>query len=230
MFDIIKYFLENYPVPSIFVYSIVVICLILALWHYARHTKIAQDLFNLYSFVQNREIKQLDQKIETGKYSSYEVKVFEYKRKILSYQKDFKTTETHLPTLIFLNGFENSKVAISNFENASKFLIFNDEKNKFELIKPISEEKAKGKERTGGIVFFLNGIVAYLIMMAPLVFFEESIDSNNVIPIVIFLFCLMLFWVYLGAKFFRYKAKRSNALSLLKMKRVNVKYEEHIEK
>lgn len=230
MFDLIKFFLEHYPVPSFFIYSIVVICLILALWHYARHTKIAQDIFNLYSFVQNREIKQYDIKISSGKFSSYELKVFEYKRKILEYQKDLKTMESHLPTLIFLNGYENSKIAVSMYDNASKFLMFNDEKNKLELKKPITQEHAKRKERIGGIFFFINGIAAYCIMMIPIVFFEESINKNNVIPIVFFLFGLMIFQVYLGAKFFKYKSKRSNALSILEMKRVNIKYEEHIEK
>ncbi|MEN8367697.1 hypothetical protein [Acinetobacter bereziniae] len=230
MIELIKYLLENYPVPIKIVYSVMMIGVVLVLWHYARHTKIAQDIFNLFSFVQNHAIKKLDLKIDSEKYSDYEISIFKYKRKVLSYQKDLKTTETHLPTLIFLDGYENSKLAVNNFENASKFLIFNDEKNKFELKENFSEKYAKGHERTGGIVFFINGMIAYFIMMAPILFFEKSINSNNVIPIVIILFCLMMFWVYMGAKFFKYKSKRSNALSLLNMKRVNVKYEENIAK
>ena len=230
MYDLIKFFLTNYPVPSFFVYSLVVISLILALWHFARHTKIAQDIFNLYSFVQNREIKQFDIKINSGKFSNYELKVFEYKRKILEYQKDLKTTESHLPTLIFLNGYENSRIAVSMYDNASKFLIFNDVKNRIELKKPISEEHAKRKEHFGGWVFFINGIAAYVIMMIPITLFDKEITKNNAIPIAFFLFALMLLQVYLWAKFLRYTSKRSNALSLLEMKRVNVKYEEHIEK
>ncbi|WP_151684791.1 hypothetical protein [Acinetobacter seifertii] len=78
--------------------------------------------------------------------------------------------------------------------------------------------------------FLVYGLAAYFITMFLIVYFEASINKNNVIPIVFFLFALMIFQVYLGAKFFKYQSKRSNALGILKMKRVNIKYEEHIEK
>ena len=160
MYEIIKYFIEQYPVPSFIGYSVVVIGLILVLWHYARHTRIAQDISNIYSIFQNREIRILDNKIESKIYLDYEVKVFEYKRKILIYQKDLKTRETHLPTLIYLTGYENSKIAVSYYENAYKLLVFNDKKNRFELKEPINEGFAKSKELVGGLVFFINGIAS----------------------------------------------------------------------
>ncbi|RSN87037.1 hypothetical protein [Acinetobacter nosocomialis] len=230
MHELIKYFIERYPVPSFIGYSVVVIGLILVLWHYARHTKIAQDISTIYSFFQEREIKLLDNKIDSKKYLNYEVKVFEYKRKILMYQKDLKTRETHLPTLIYLTGYENSKIAVSNYENSLKLLKFNDEENKFELKNKISEELSKNKERLGVIVFFVNGIAAYGIMMIPIVFYEDYINKNNVFPLVFFLFLIMIFQVYLGAKFLKYMSRFSNALNLLKMERVNIKYYENIEK
>lgn len=230
MHELIKYFIERYPVPSFIGYSVVVIGLILALWHYARHTKIAQDISTIYSFFQDREIKLLDNKIDSKKYLNYEVKVFEYKRKILMYQKDLKTRETHLPTLIYLTGYENSKIAVSNYENSLKLLKFNDEENKFELKNEISEEFSKNKEQLGVIVFFVNGIAAYGIMMIPIIFYEDYINKNNVIPIVFFLFFIMMLQVYLGAKFLKYMSRFSNALNLLKMERINIKYYENIEK
>ncbi|HFE9906545.1 TPA: hypothetical protein ACGA4X_001521 [Acinetobacter baumannii] len=230
MYEIIKYFVEHYPLPTFIGYSVVVIGLILALWHYARHTKIAQDISTIYSIFQNREIKILDNKIDSKKYLNYEVKVFEYKRKILMYQKDLKTRETHLPTLIYLTGYENSKIAVSNYENSVKLLKFNDKENKFELKNKISEEFSKNKERLGVIVFFANGIAAYGIMMIPIVFYEDYINKNNVFPLVFFLFLIMILQVYLGAKFLKYMSRFSNALNLLKMERVNIKYYENIEK
>lgn len=230
MYELIKYFIEHYPVPSFIGYSVVVIGLILVLWHYARHTRIAQDILNIYSIFQNREIKILDNKIESEKYLDYEVEIFEYKRKILMYQKDLKTRETHLPTLIYLSGYENSKIAVSHYENSRKILKFNDKKNRFELKTRINDELSKSRERIGVIVFFINGIAAYIIMMIPIVFFEDYINKNNVIPIVFFLFLFMIFQVYLGAKFLKYMSRFSNSLVLLEMERINVKYYENIDK
>ncbi|MFW1893913.1 hypothetical protein, partial [Acinetobacter geminorum] len=63
----------------------------------------------------------------------------------------------------------------------------------------------------------------YGIMMIPIIFYEEYINKNNVIPIVFFLLFIMILQVYLGAKFLKYMYRFSNALNLLKMERVNIK-------
>mgnify|MGYP003592798609 CR=1 FL=1 len=230
MLEIIKILKDSSIIPSFIATGIMTLILSFFLYHYARKIQIAQDLFHLFSIVKNRKIKQLDRKISSiDVYSDYEIKIFKYRRKILIYQKDLITKETHLPTLIYLNSLENSPIAVSYYKNARKLVQFNDVNNRLELVSVFDQDYAKKHEGIGVWVFLINGVLAYFIFITPLYLLKEYVVSNT-IPLATFLFFFMIFQIYVGAKFLQYKSKPSNALALLNMTKININYEEHINK
>lgn len=229
MIEILKFLLQNYPIPSFIGSSIVVIALFLWIFQFAKKTEIAKDLFSIYELIIDKEIKKLEKKIDSNDYLESEKKIFQYRKKVLKYQRDLKTNETHLLLLIYLSGFENDKVAIKVFHNSREFLKFNDET--FTLIpsSELNESTAKARAKLGERVFGFNGILSYFIAMIPFWFFPESIAKTSLIPFFIVLIIYIFGQIYLGWLFMRFMAKHKNALELPKMNRINPNYEKDLE-
>lgn len=229
MIEILKYLLENYPIPSFIGSSIVIIALILGIFQFAKKTEIAKALFSIYELIIDKEIKSLEKKINSNDYSESEKIIFYYRKKVLKYQRDLKTNETHLPLLIYLSSFENVQYAIKAFHNSREFLKFNDEKFTLEISNELNESTAKARAKLGERVFGFNGILAYFIAMCPIWFFPEYISKTSVIPIFLVLIILIFGQIYLGSLFMRYMAKHKNALELPKMNRINPNFEKDLE-
>lgn len=229
MIEILKYLLENYPIPSFIGSSIVVIALILGIFQFAKKTEIAKALFSIYELIIDKEIKSLNKKIDSNDYLDSEKKIFQYRKKVLKYQRDLKTNETHLPLLAYLNSFENVQYAIKAFHNGRKFLKFNDETFALEPNSELNESKANIRAKRGEYVFSFNGVLAYFIAMCPFWFFPEYISKTSVIPIFLVLIILIFGQIYLGWLFMRYMAQHKNALELPKMNRINPNFEKDLE-
>lgn len=229
MIEILKYLLENYPIPSFIGSSIVVIALILWIFQLAKKTEIAKAFFSIYELIIDKEIKSLDKKINSNDYSESEKKIFHYRKKVSKYQRDLKTNETHLPLLVYLSSFENDKYAINAFHNGRKFLKFNDETFALEPSSELNESKANVRAKWGEYVFSFNGVLAYFIAMCPFWFFPQYLSKASVLPI-IFIFTICIFGqIYLGWLFMRYMAQHKNALELPKMNRINPNFEKDLE-
>ncbi|WEI17689.1 hypothetical protein PY247_14925 [Acinetobacter proteolyticus] len=119
----------------------------MAIYFFAKKVRIIQDVFSLYDSTRNRKIKELDQKIESDIYSEYEKDVFRYKRKVLSYQKSLKTPETHLPSLVHVNSYENSKFIVDKLKSCGNLVEFDESLGQFKLKQPIDEVRAEKEVR-----------------------------------------------------------------------------------
>lgn len=229
MIEILKFLLENYPIPSFIGSSIVVIALILWIFQLAKKTEIAKALFSVYELIIDKEIKRLDKKIDSSDYSEAEKTIFHYRKKVFKYQRDLNTNETHLPLLVYLSSIENDKYAIKAFHNGRKFLKFNDETFTLETSSELDESKAKVRATLGERVFAFNGVLAYIIAMCPFWFFPEYITKASVLPIFLVLIIFNFGQIYLGWLFMRYMAQHKNALELPKMKRIHPNFEKDLE-
>lgn len=220
MIDLLIKIIETGSVPSFIIYII----FFLALYFFAKKVRIIQDAFSLYDSTRNRKIKELDQKIESDIYSEFEKDVFRYKRKVLSYQKSLKTHETHLPSLVHVNSYENSQFVIDKLKRCDKLVEFDESLGRFKLKQPIDEVRAEKRSKIGEVVFMINGIAAYFTIFVPIHFFDKYINETNVIPIAVFLFFTMIFQVFLGGVFMRYMRKQKDAILLTKIKPIDLEY------
>lgn len=220
MIDLLIKIIETGSVPSFIIYII----FFLAIYFFAKKVRIIQDVFSLYDSTRNRKIKELDQKIESDIYSEYEKDVFRYKRKVLSYQKSLKTPETHLPSLVHINSYENSKFIVDKLKSCGNLVEFDESLGQFKLKQPIDEVRAEKRSKIGEVVFMINGIAAYFTMFVPIHFFEKEINATNVIPIALFLFFAMILQVFLGGVFMRYMRKQKDAILLTKIKPIDLEY------
>lgn len=82
MNDLIKLLIENKIFPSLIISLIVAILLILSIYHYAKKIQVAQDISNLFSLFQSRNIKKLDKKVSDNNYSEYEKKISAIKKRL----------------------------------------------------------------------------------------------------------------------------------------------------
>lgn len=229
MFETLKTLIPNYPIPSIVGTSFVTIYLILATYKLLKHTEIVKDFFNIYGSIKDKEIRDLEKKINSKDYSESEKKIFHYRKKVFKYQRDLKTNETHLMLLIYLSGFENDKAAIATFHNSREYLNFNDKTFILEPRSGLNESKASDRAKLGERVFGFNGILAYFIAMIPFWFFPESIAKTSLIPFFLVLIIFIFGQIYLGWLFMRYMSKHKNAFELPKMKRIKPHYEKDLE-
>lgn len=229
MFETLKTLIPNYPIPNIIGTSFVTIYLILATYKLLKHTEIVKDFFNIYGSIKDKEIRDLEKKINSKDYSESEKKIFHYRKKVFKYQRDLKTNETHLLLLIYLSRFENVQYAIKAFQNSREFLNFDDETFTLTPSSELNESSAKARAKWGERVFGFNGILAYFIAMIPFWFFPESIAKTSLIPFFVVLIIFIFGQIYLGWLFMRYMSKHKNAFELPKMKLINLNYENDIE-
>ncbi len=229
MIEILKLLWINYPIPGFIGSSIVIIALFLWIFQLAKKTEIAKALFSVYELIIDKEIKNLNKKIDSNDYLESEKKVFHYRKKVLRYQRDLKTNETHLLLLIYLSKFENVQYAMKAFHNSREFLNFDDETFTLTPSSELNEPSAKVRAKWGERIFSFNSILAYLIAMIPFWFFPESITKTSFIPFFVVLIIFTFGQIYLGWLFMRYMSKHKNAFELPKMKRINLNYENDIE-
>ncbi|WP_159516363.1 hypothetical protein [Acinetobacter sp. 18QD2AZ41W] len=224
-----KLFLNpDYTFFGIFILTPVVI---VVLWGKVKETGMLKDVSSLISRDRKNKINQLKARIEQNSYLQREKEFFEYELKVYEYQELLKTRENHLPTLIYLNGFEDSRYAIDAYNNSKDFLKFNDSENKLELKKPISPKLAKALAKTGGFIFIFISLSAYALMMFFLYLYNElGIQKDYVGIWAFFNFLLMLLIIFCGMKVLKFFMKRQQALYMLSLTRINVQYSDNIEK
>ncbi|MDC5251817.1 hypothetical protein NRA59_16130 [Acinetobacter baumannii] len=95
----------------------------------------------MYSSIKNRDLKRIDERIDSPQYSNEEKEYFRYKKKVLEYKSFYKIPENNLGFFNYVNGFEDQNSFRSMYKNSSKFLNFNREKKELELAEPIDREK-----------------------------------------------------------------------------------------
>lgn len=201
------------------------------LWGKVKEVGMLKDVSSLIARDKKNKIIQLKARIDQGTYLPREKELFEYELKVYEYQELLKTNESHLPTLIYLNGFENAQFAVDAYQNSQKFLKFNDFENKFELKKSINPRFASGLRKTGGFIFIVISLSAYILMMYFLYLHEELGVGKNYIGLWAFCnFMLMIIMIVVGMKIMKFLMKRQQALDMFTLTRINTKYGDNIEK
>lgn len=204
---------------------------IVVFWGKVKEAGMFKDVSSLISRYRKNKIAQLKARIEQDTYLKREKELFEYELKVYEYQELLKTRENHLPTLIYLNGFEDSRYAVDAYHNSKDFLKFNDSENKLELKENISDKLAKFLARVGGFLFILISLGAYTLMMFFLYLYDEFGVAKNYVGLwAFFNFLLMLLIIFCGMKLLKFFMKRRQALYLLTLSRINIQYSENIEK
>lgn len=204
---------------------------IVVFWGKVKEAGMFKDVSSLISRDRKIKIAQLKARIEQGAYLKREKELFEYELKVYEYQELLKTRENHLPTLIYLNGFEDSRYAMDAYHNSKDFLKFNDSENKLELKKPISDKLAKFLAKVGGFLFISISLGAYALMMFFLYLYDEFGVAKNYVGLwAFFNFLLMLLIIFCGMKLLKFFMKRQQALYMLTLTRINIQYSDNIEK
>lgn len=201
------------------------------LWGKVKEVGIFKDVAALKNKTKTSRVEQLTARKTNDIYLQREKELFEYESKVIEYQTFLKTNESHLPTLIYLNGYQDTKYAIDIYNNSKKFLKFLDTENKFELVKPIDESRANFLATLGAFIFFSMSIGAYFLMIFFLYLYEVyGVAKNNLGLWVLFNFILMLMIIFLAMKIMRFFMKRKQALNLLQLKRIDLSYKDYIDK
>ncbi|MDM1784248.1 hypothetical protein [Acinetobacter bereziniae] len=201
------------------------------LWGKVKEVGMFKDVASLKNRSKTSRVEQLNLRRDNQIYLAREKELFNYEIKVIEYQNFLKTNESHLPTLIYLNGYENTTFAIYIFNNCRDLIKFNDEKNKFELKERISDVEAKIISHIGAGIFFLMSLGAYFLMIYFLYLHEVyGVAKDYVVVWGIFNFVLMLIIIFLASRIMRFFNKRKHALLLLNLDRINVKYGENIDK
>lgn len=201
------------------------------LWGKVKEVGVLKDVSSLIGRERKIKIALLKMRIDQGSYLPREIEYFKYEFKVYEYQELLKTTESHLPTLIYLNGFENVRFAVDHYNNSKKFLKFNDSNNRLELKDYISPKFARLLSRIGGVIFISIGLSAYILMMYFLYLHEELGVGKNYIGLWAFCnFMLMIIMIVVGMKIMKFLMKRQQALDMLTLERINTKYGDNIEK
>lgn len=204
---------------------------IVVFWGKVKEAGMFKDIGSLVSRDRRNKITQLKARIEQGSYLKREKELFEYELKVYEYQELLKTRESHLPTLIFLNGFENSRSAMDAYHNCKGFLKFNDFENRLELKKAINPKLAKSFAHVGAVIFFSMSLGAYALMMFFLYLYDQFGVAKNYVGLwAFFNFLLMLLIIFCAMKIMKFFMKRQQALNMLTLTRVNIKYSDNIEK
>lgn len=178
-----------------------------------------QDIFHVYRHFKTKEILELEQSLNSTYLSKEDKAVFQYELLVAILQKDLKINEKNLAILRHLKSLIHSDFAVSLYKNCESLLKFQEEKQQFEPIEPISEEHAKKLADIGAGIFFANGLFAYGFMIYML--YCVDINFNNNINAMLawgfFNFLLMLGIVYIGSRILKFFMRQSNALKLLNL-------------
>lgn len=190
--------------------------------NYIKKNEFLEGGYKLYSTIKNRDLKRIDERINSSYYTEKEKDYFRYKRKIIEYKSFYKISENNLGFFRYVNGFEDANAFRSMYKNSRKYLKFNNENKELELIKPIDPKKAERKSKIGGFIFVANGMFSYLLFMVPLLIKPEKVSWENAILILCIIIPFIFLLIYIGWLFMIYMMKEKHALMILELKRVNL--------
>lgn len=222
MIEIAEKFIIN-PENTFWGLAIFIPTVFILLYEKYKSSGIFRDVSTIPVKAKKNKLIELKECINNPIYTPKEKELFEYEIKVLEYQILLKTDISDLPTLIHLNGFENSKGAVTYYNNCKFFLMYHPVDKKFYLNEPISYSWLI---RTFGIILFVSmTICAYFLMIYFLYLYEVLGINRGYIFIWVFAnFVLMSFIIYIGWKIMWFYSKRQQAIELLTMKRKNTYY------
>ncbi|MCG8283981.1 hypothetical protein MID07_04985 [Acinetobacter seifertii] len=220
MFQIIELILQSNNLPEKFTIITAIIGFTVVTLSYIKQQELFKDGLSLYSKYINRKINRIKAYISAGNLSPEQLIRFQHRIEILTLQGLLKLKIYNLDFLNFFNGYEDAIRARMLYLNAYDFVQFNEETKAIELKKPIDEDCAEQLSKIGEFLFFLNGVIAYIIFVIPVVFFPQYLSPNNVFWILAIIFPVMLTQIYLGSKLMKYMKRRKYALELIKLKRI----------
>lgn len=222
MSELYKLILENKILSQQYIYALTGVLVLIYLINYIKKNEFFEGGYKLYSTIKNRDLKKIDERIDSLQYSNDEKEYFRYKKKVLEYKSFYKIPENNLEFFNYINGFEDQNSFRSMYKNSSKFMKFNRIKKELELAKPIDRDKANTSYKIGEIIFVLNGMFSYLLFTLPFLMKPEKVSWENVLLIVFIIIPFIFIQIYLGWLFMRYMQRKKHALMILEMKRINL--------